>query len=111
MAGLLFDGMEDVEDAAHLNDFFAQQGQPLHGSCQSVCTASRAHDDAVKAQIEGDILQTLPRTLHEEVEFDAARVTSVDRTSYPILTFPEVPEIAIDLVMRQNVAASVVLRN
>jgi nicotinate dehydrogenase subunit B len=58
--------------------------------------------DAVKAQIEGNILQTLSRTLHEEVEFDAARVTSVDWKSYPILTFPEVPEIAIDLVMRQD---------
>jgi nicotinate dehydrogenase subunit B len=58
--------------------------------------------DAVKAQVEGNILQTLSRTLHEEVEFDAARVTNVDWKSYPILTFPEVPEIAIDLVMRQN---------
>ncbi len=34
--------------------------------------------DAVKAQIEGSILQTLSRTLHEEVKFDRARVTSVD---------------------------------
>lgn len=58
--------------------------------------------DGVKAQIEGNILQTLSRTLHEEVEFDAARVTSVDWKSYPILTFPEVPEIAIDLVLRQH---------
>jgi len=56
--------------------------------------------DALRQQIEGCILQTLSRTLHEEVAFDRSRVTSVDWKSYPILTFPEVPEIAIDLVDR-----------
>ena len=58
--------------------------------------------DGVKAQVEGSILQTLSRTIHEEVKFDRARVTSVDFASYPILRFPEVPEILIDVVMRQN---------
>jgi CO/xanthine dehydrogenase Mo-binding subunit len=43
---------------------------------------------------------TLSRTLHEEVAFDRSRVTSVDWSSYRILAFPEVPEIAIDLVDR-----------
>jgi len=56
--------------------------------------------DALKAQIEGAILQTLSRTLQEEVRFDRARVTSVDFARYPILRFPDVPEIAIDLVVR-----------
>ena len=56
--------------------------------------------DALRMQIEGSILQTLSRTLHEEVVFDRVRVTSVDWASYPILGFPEVPAIAIDLVVR-----------
>jgi CO/xanthine dehydrogenase Mo-binding subunit len=56
--------------------------------------------DALRQQIEGCILQTLSRTLYEEVEFDRARVTSVDWTSYPILRFPEVPEVMIELVSR-----------
>ena len=56
--------------------------------------------DALRAQIEGSILQTLSRTLFEEVAFDRSRVTSVDWASYPILTFPDVPEIMIDLVDR-----------
>jgi CO/xanthine dehydrogenase Mo-binding subunit len=56
--------------------------------------------DALQQQIEGQILQTLSRTLYEEVRFDASRVTSVDFASYPILRFPEVPRIAIDLVVR-----------
>jgi CO/xanthine dehydrogenase Mo-binding subunit len=56
--------------------------------------------DALRAQIEGNILQTLSRTLFEEVAFDRSRVTSVDWASYPILTFPDAPEIAIDIVNR-----------
>jgi CO/xanthine dehydrogenase Mo-binding subunit len=55
---------------------------------------------ALKAQIEGNILQTLSRTLFEEVAFDRSRVTSVDWASYPILRCPDAPEILIDLVNR-----------
>ena len=56
--------------------------------------------DALRQQIEGQILQTLSRTLHEEVRFDRSNVTSVDFASYPLLRFPDVPRIAIDLVVR-----------
>jgi CO/xanthine dehydrogenase Mo-binding subunit len=55
---------------------------------------------ALRAQIEGNILQTLSRALFEEITFDAARVTSLDWASYPILAFPDAPEILIDLVVR-----------
>lgn len=58
--------------------------------------------DAVRAQVEGNILQTLSRTLFEEVTFDRAGVTSLDWSSYPILTFPDVPRILIDLVDRPD---------
>jgi len=54
--------------------------------------------DALKNQIEGCIVQTLSRSLHEEVKFDKSRVTSLDWASYPILTFPEVPAIEVDLI-------------
>jgi nicotinate dehydrogenase subunit B len=54
--------------------------------------------DAARAQVEGCILQTLSRTLHEEVAFSRCGVTSLGWRSYPILTFPEVPQILIDLV-------------
>ena len=57
---------------------------------------------ALKTQIEGNILQTLSRTLHEEVAFDHSRVTSVDWASYPILRFPDAPEILVDLVNRPH---------
>jgi len=56
--------------------------------------------DGLRNQIEGSIVQTLSRALHEEVTFDRARVTSVDWVSYPILTFPEVPAIEVALLDR-----------
>ena len=56
--------------------------------------------DGVKAQIEGNVIQTVSRTLKEELKWDRSRVTSVDWASYPILTFPEVPEVVIELIDR-----------
>jgi len=58
--------------------------------------------DGVRAQVEGCIIQTLSRALHEEVTFDRSRVTSTDWSTYPILTMSEVPKIEIDLVSRPD---------
>jgi nicotinate dehydrogenase subunit B len=54
--------------------------------------------DGVRNQIEGNVLQGLSRTLHEEVTWDRSGVTSLDWRSYPILTFSEVPEVDIVLL-------------
>jgi CO/xanthine dehydrogenase Mo-binding subunit len=56
--------------------------------------------NGVKAQIEGNVIQTVSRTLKEEVTFDRSMVTSLDWASYPILRFPELPEIEIELIDR-----------
>jgi CO/xanthine dehydrogenase Mo-binding subunit len=48
----------------------------------------------------GSQLKKLSRTLHEEVTFDKAHVTSVDWRSYPLLTFPEVPAAQVALIGR-----------
>jgi nicotinate dehydrogenase subunit B len=56
--------------------------------------------NGVKNQVEGNVTQTVSRVLKEEVKFDRSRVTSLDWASYPILTFPEIPEIDIELVDR-----------
>jgi nicotinate dehydrogenase subunit B len=58
--------------------------------------------DALKNQVEGCIVQTLSRALHEEVKFDRSRVTSVDWTSYPILSMREVPAIDVILIDRPD---------
>lgn len=56
--------------------------------------------DGLRNQIEGCIVQTVSRTLKEQVTFDRSMVTSLDWASYPILTFPEIPEVVIDLIDR-----------
>ncbi|TAM12545.1 MAG: xanthine dehydrogenase family protein molybdopterin-binding subunit [Nevskiaceae bacterium] len=61
--------------------------------------------DGAKAQIEGSVVQTLSRTLIEEVKWDAAHVTSLDWASYPIVTFPDVPAIDIVLLDRPEAPA------
>src|SRR5262249_45969824 len=58
--------------------------------------------DGLKNQIEGNVIQTVSRTLIEEVKFDRAQVTSLDWESYPIIKFPQVPEIVIDLIDRPS---------
>jgi nicotinate dehydrogenase subunit B len=40
--------------------------------------------------------------LKEEVKFDAAGVTSLDFKSYPIATFPDVPDIQVVLLERPD---------
>jgi CO/xanthine dehydrogenase Mo-binding subunit len=56
--------------------------------------------DGLRNQIEGNVIQTVSRTLLEEVKFDRSRVTSIDWETYPILKFPDVPEIVIELIDR-----------
>jgi nicotinate dehydrogenase subunit B len=56
--------------------------------------------DGLKNQLEGNVIQTTSRTLVEELHFDRSRVTSLDWETYPILTFPDVPELVVDLIDR-----------
>jgi nicotinate dehydrogenase subunit B len=58
--------------------------------------------EALRNQIEGAITQTLSRALHEEVQFDTSRVTSVDWASYPILRASEAPSIEVVLIDRRD---------
>ncbi len=58
--------------------------------------------DGVKSQLDGNIIQTISRTLIEEVKWDRSMVTTLDWASYPIITFPEVPELHYDLIDRPN---------
>jgi nicotinate dehydrogenase subunit B len=58
--------------------------------------------DGLRNQIEGNVVQTVSRVLKEEVTFDRSMVTSLNWATYPILTFPELPEVIIDLIDRPN---------
>jgi nicotinate dehydrogenase subunit B len=56
--------------------------------------------DGLMNQIEGNVVQTISRTLKEEIQFDRSGVTSLHWATYPILTFAEVPEVVIELIDR-----------
>jgi CO/xanthine dehydrogenase Mo-binding subunit len=61
--------------------------------------------DGLRNQIEGNVIQGVSRALLEEVRFDASGVKSLDWTSYPILTFQDVPDVDIVLINRPEMAA------
>ena len=61
--------------------------------------------DGVANQVEGGAIQTVSRTLMEQVEWQPDRVTSVDWVSYPILRFPDVPKIEVELIDRPGEVA------
>jgi CO/xanthine dehydrogenase Mo-binding subunit len=58
--------------------------------------------DFLKNQIEGSIVQSLSKVLFEEVKFDRPCVTSVDWTGYPVIRFPDVPQIDVALIDRPD---------
>ncbi|MEJ8826115.1 molybdopterin cofactor-binding domain-containing protein [Variovorax humicola] len=60
--------------------------------------------DGLRNQIEGNVVQTVSRTLIEQLTFSRSAVTSLNWGSYPILTFPDVPEVVIDLIDRPGEA-------
>jgi nicotinate dehydrogenase subunit B len=57
--------------------------------------------DGLRNQVEGNLIQSLSRTLHEEVAFNATRVTSLDWGGYPILRFAEIPD-SIEVILVNN---------
>lgn len=54
--------------------------------------------DGLANQIEGGVIQTVSRTLMEQVEWNNTQVTSVDWATYPILRFPDVPRVEVDMI-------------
>jgi nicotinate dehydrogenase subunit B len=58
--------------------------------------------DGLRNQVEGNIMHTLSRALHEEVRFDQSKVISVDWVTYPVLRFPEAPPVEIALINRPD---------
>jgi nicotinate dehydrogenase subunit B len=61
--------------------------------------------DGLKNQIEGNIIQGVSRALLEEVKFDSTGITSLDWRTYPVIRFPDIPEIDIVLINRPEMPA------
>ena len=56
--------------------------------------------DGTANQVEGGVIQTVSRTLMEQVLWDRKKVTSTDWVSYPILRHDQVPRVEVDLIDR-----------
>ncbi len=56
--------------------------------------------EGVRHQVEGNVIQTLSRTLLEQVRFADGRAAAREWGSYPLLTFEQVPEIDVVLMDR-----------
>ncbi|WP_347556601.1 molybdopterin cofactor-binding domain-containing protein [Robbsia sp. KACC 23696] len=56
--------------------------------------------DGVRHQVEGNVIQTLSRTLLEQVRFADGRAAAREWGGYPLLTFEQVPEIDVVLMER-----------
>ena len=58
--------------------------------------------DGVRHQLHGNVVQSLSRVLKEQVRFDEHGAESREWGSYPLLTFPELPDIDVVLMERQE---------
>jgi nicotinate dehydrogenase subunit B len=58
--------------------------------------------EGVRQQIHGNVIQSVSRVLKEKVDFSSTAVESVEWGGYPILTFPDVPEIDVLMLPRPN---------
>jgi CO/xanthine dehydrogenase Mo-binding subunit len=54
--------------------------------------------DGLTRTIEANLMQSISRTLYEEVAFDRSRVRSVDWTTYPVARMNDVPD-TVDVVL------------
>jgi nicotinate dehydrogenase subunit B len=88
----------DVEVNAKSGDIRVTRFSIVHDCGQII------NPDGTRNQIEGSVVQTMSRTLREQVNFNRSTITSRDWATYPILTFPEIPEIEIELISRPNEA-------
>jgi nicotinate dehydrogenase subunit B len=65
-------------------------------------TGTMINPDGVRHQIHGNVIQVLSRSLKERVRFSDGKTAARDWSSYPILTFAEVPAIDVVLMPRQG---------
>ncbi len=73
--------------------------------CASHDCGEMVNPDGVANQVEGGVLQTVSRTLMEEVDWDRNKVKSVDWASYPIMRHTQAPKVEVALIDRPGQVA------
>jgi nicotinate dehydrogenase subunit A len=105
---LTLEGLGTARKPHPLQQAFIEEQAVQCGYCvNGMIMQAKALLDQNKRPSDAEIRQALAGNLcrcgtHVRLKFDRSRVTSVDWESYPILRFPDVPEIAIDLIARQS---------
>jgi CO/xanthine dehydrogenase Mo-binding subunit len=61
---------------------------------------------ALRGTIQANLIQSLGRTLKEEVTFDKNKVTSADWITYPVARWSDVPEVEVVLLNHPEIAPS-----
>ncbi|HXB67425.1 MAG TPA: molybdopterin cofactor-binding domain-containing protein [Candidatus Acidoferrales bacterium] len=61
---------------------------------------------ALRGTIQANLIQSLGRTLKEEVTFDQTHVTSVDWNTYPVARWSDIPEVEVILLNHPEIAPS-----
>ncbi|MGH9681026.1 MAG: xanthine dehydrogenase family protein molybdopterin-binding subunit, partial [Candidatus Acidiferrales bacterium] len=59
-----------------------------------------ANPNGLDNQIEGNVIQAVSRTLIEEVLFDSQSLESLDWSSYPVISYQDIPEVEIVQINR-----------
>lgn len=67
-------------------------------------TGQMVNPAGVRHQIHGNVIQSLSRTLYEQVSFNERGVVSAEWGAYPIIDFPRIPPIDVILMDRQSEA-------
>jgi nicotinate dehydrogenase subunit B len=87
-------GVAEVEVNHESGEIAVQRFYVAHDCGQII------NPDGLMNQIEGNVIQSISRTLKEEIQFDRSAVTSLHWATYPILTFAEAPDVVIELIDR-----------
>jgi hypothetical protein len=89
-------------NAARAQEFSARTRHGADGVGPAHVCVQIINPDGLRNQIEGNVVQTVSRTLIEKLTFSRSAVTSLDWGSYPIVAFPGVPDVAVELVDRRD---------
>jgi nicotinate dehydrogenase subunit B len=65
-------------------------------------TGLAINPSGIQHQIHGNVIQSISRTLKEEVRFDGPLTTNREWGSYPVLRFPELPIIQVVMMARPH---------
>ena len=81
----------EVDEVVRVTDVFA-----------AIDPGEAINPDGIVNQTEGGIIQAISWALKEAIRFEGPKVATETWNDYPILTFPEVPRIAVEVLARPD---------